>query len=128
MLLTHINLAASGLHTFLTHYVSNRFGEHPFAIMIQVALMYRLCYSLLLALKGTGMAGEVGLEPTMVCRRRLWRPVQSPLCDSPVYGGADENRTRVQNHLIIKYLFTHYSVFMYSFRGGTMHQTNKHNK
>ena len=62
------------------------------------------------------MAGEVGLEPTVVCRRRLWRPVQSPLCDSPIYGGADENRTRVQNHLIIKYLFTHYLVFMYSFK------------
>lgn len=30
------------------------------------------------------MAGEVGLEPTMVCRRRFWRPVQSPLCDSPM--------------------------------------------
>lgn len=28
------------------------------------------------------VAREVGLEPTMVCRRWLWRPMQSPLCDS----------------------------------------------
>ena len=38
-------LAPSGLHTFLTHCVSNHFGEHPFA--------FRLCYSLLPTLKGT---------------------------------------------------------------------------
>lgn len=57
-------MATSGLHTFLTHYVSNRFGEHPFAIMIQVALMYRLCYSLLLALKGTRLVLTEGFEPS----------------------------------------------------------------
>ena len=25
-------MASSGLHTFLTHHVSNRFGEHPFTL------------------------------------------------------------------------------------------------
>ena len=43
-------------------------------------MLQLMSYSFSLSLK---MAGEVGLEPTMVCRRRFWRPVQSPLCDTP---------------------------------------------
>ena len=33
----------------------------------------------------TLMAGAVGLEPTVVRRRRFWRPMHSPLCDTPIY-------------------------------------------
>ena len=39
------------------------------------------------------MAGEVGLEPTMDARRWFWRPVLSPLSDSPIYGADAQDRT-----------------------------------
>ena len=51
-----LKLATSGLHTFLTLWVSNLAEEHPF--------VFRLCYSLLLALKGTCLVPEVRFELT----------------------------------------------------------------
>ena len=49
------------------------------------------------------MAGEVGLEPTMVCRRRFWRPMQSPLCDSPIWRKKwDSNPRKVSLHHLSK--------------------------